>query len=131
MPATDIVRDLAAAQTIAPSTYSSDQTGSSVDLQNFHAAAVLIDAGAHTDGTHDFTVEESDDDSSWSDVASSDLIGSTPTIDGSSSNTGQVHEVGYVGSKQFIRVTTTTSGTTTGAAYGVLVVRSHARKQPA
>lgn len=131
MAALDIVRDLAAAQTIAPSTYSTDQTGSSVDLQNFHAAAVLIDAGAHTDGTHDFTVEESDDDSTWNDVASSDLIGSTPTIDGSSSNASQIHEVGYVGTKRHIRVTTTTSGTTTGAAYGVLVVRSHARKQPA
>jgi hypothetical protein len=126
----DMASRVSAAQTLAPSAASSDQTGDTVDLAGFDSAAVLIDVGAHTDGTHDFTVEESDDDSTWSDVASDDLIGSTPTIDGASGNANQTHEVGYVGSSRYLRVSTSTSGTTDGAVYGATVVRGAARKQP-
>lgn len=135
MVAIDRVERVSSAQTLAPSTYAAGQTGGQVDLANFASAYIVINAGAWTDGTHDFTVEEAADDGTgspgtWAAVASGDLVGSTPTIDGSSGNTNQTHEVGYVGSKRFVRITTTTSGTTTGAAYGVLVVRGDARKQP-
>lgn len=135
MVAIDQVERVSSAQTLAPSTYSADQTGSQVDLANFASAYVIINAGTHTDGTHDFTVEEAADDGTgspdtWASVDSGDLVGSTPTIDGSNSNADQTHEIGYTGSKRFLRITTTTSGTTTGAAYGVLVVRGNARKQP-
>lgn len=113
----------------------SDNTGSTVDRRdaesgvNFQSAAVCVDVQSYTDGTHDFTVQHAEDDGTdspdtWEDVPSDELSGSLPTVD-ASGDVGQ-HYVEYLGLRPFVRVTTTTSGITNGADYGVLILHGDA-----
>jgi len=105
-----------------------DATGSSSDISEFHAASILINVNAYTDGSHEFVVEESDDDSTWSAVADSDLDGSEPTVD-AAGDVGK-HRIGYTGTQRYLRVTTTVSGTTTGADYGAYVLKGDPSQFP-
>lgn len=107
----------------------SDATGSSSDISEFHAASVLINVDDWTDGTHEFQVEESDDDSSWSAVADDDLDGDEPSV--SEAGDEGKHRIGYTGNKRYLRVTTSVSGTTTGADYGVYILKGDPSQFPA
>lgn len=100
--------------------------GASADLKGFHSVAVVVDSDAWTDGTHTISLEESDDNSTFTAVASDDIIGSAPVIDGATDD-DQAYKFGYSGGKRYIRVITTVSGATTGAIYGALIVKGHER----
>lgn len=130
----DIKNAIDTGQSVPPGTHTASQDGSAVDLANFHAAAVVLDVGAYTDGTHDFTIEHAEDDGAgspdtWETVPTDDLDGSLPTVD-AAGDANTVTEVGYHGIRRHLRVTTTVSGTTNGAGYGVSVVRGKSRTQP-
>lgn len=115
-------------QSLAPAARTASANGSSADLANYDSATVLIDVGAFTDGSHTFEVQESDDDSTFTAVAAADLIGdSEPVVDGAADD-DQIYKIGYVGSKRYLRVATTVSGTTTGAVYGAQILRGNPRK---
>lgn len=129
MPNMDMKNNLSVAQSITPAAYTADTNGAGVDLANFGGALVIIDAGVDTDGSHTFEVQESDDDSTYTAVADADLIGTEPVV-AAPADGDQIYRIGYVGSKRYIRVATTVTGTTTGAVYGASVVRSGARKAP-
>lgn len=118
-------------QSIAPAAHTADSTGASVDLQGFQSATVLIDFGLYTDGTHTFTVEESDvTGSGFTAVADADLIGTEPVIDDAAED-NTTHTIGYIGQKRFIRVTATDGTTTTGAVYGASVIKGHPHESTA
>lgn len=121
----DIHNDLSFAQTVKPAAYTATVTGAGVDLQGFEAAEVLIAPGTKTDGTHTPKLQESDDNSAFSDVASGDLNGSFAAI---ASETPQ--KVGYKGTKRYVRVVVTVSGATTGAVYGAYIVKGRPRHAP-
>ena len=108
---------------VNPSDYTSTQTGSSVDLQDADGAMVSVLTGT-INGTTSVKVEESDDDSSWSDVAASDLNGSLSDL---SSNEQQV--VDYLGTKRYIRVSSTAAGTSE-STWGAWVIQTAKRKKP-
>lgn len=131
----DIVNDIAVAQTLVPANRTADATGTAVDLANIGKAAVVINVGAYTDGTHTFEVQHAPDDGSgspgtWEAVADSDLDGTEPTVD-ASGDANTVHEIGYQGANRHLRVSTTVSGTTSGADYAASVVTAAHRVQPA
>lgn len=107
----------------------SGTTGSSKRVDKYHGAAAVLYVDSYTDGTHDFTLQESDDDSTWNDVASSDIDGSFPSVTGSG-DTG-VHKVGYTGNKKYLRVKSSTSGTSTGADYGTYIIPAYPSYQAA
>lgn len=110
---------------IAAAAITSTQNGDGVDLQGFNSAAVIITPGTITDGTHTPKVEESDDNSAWSDVAAADLVGSLSAL---ASDT--VQKVGYKGTKRYIRVTSTVAGASSGGVYAAVVVRGHPNLAP-
>lgn len=128
--------------------YTASVNGASVDLAPYNAATVYILAGTWTDGTHAFTVQESADNSAWSNVAATDLsrletanaaggLPITQSTSGSqpasitSSATALNQRVGYLGGLRYIRVITTVSGTTTGARYAAIIVAGEPRVLPA
>lgn len=121
----DMKSNIGISQTVAPGAKTSDVTGSGVDLQGFDSAMVVINPGTITDGTHTPKVQESDDDSTYSDVAAADLEGSLAAI---ASNT--VQRVGYKGAKRYVRLFVTVAGTTTGGVYGSVVAKGHAHVAP-
>jgi hypothetical protein len=124
----DIHNKLSTARSLSPAARTASADGASVDLQGYDAAEVVIATGTITDGTHTIEVQESADDSTFTAVADGDLIGTEPAI--VAADDDKVFEIGYIGTKRFLRVITTVTGATTGGVYGAAIVRSHARKQP-
>ena len=88
-------------------------------------ALVVFGADTVTDGTHTPKVQESTDNSTWSDVAAADLNGTLAAITAAS-----VQTVGYQGTKPYIRlVVTVTGGPATGGKYFGAVIQMALRKQ--
>lgn len=100
----------------------SSADGSAADLSDAVGAVIVIHIGAWTDGTHEFVIEERDTGGSWSAVADGDLNGSEPSVTDAADD-NSTFTLGYVGQKNEIRVTTTVSGTTTGAEYSAAIVK--------
>ncbi|GAI86466.1 unnamed protein product [marine sediment metagenome] len=99
-----------------------------VDLQGFQGALIQIFSGTITDGTsYEFELQESDNHVDFTAVADDDLLGEEPTFLAADSN--KVKELGYIGSKQYLRVDlkTVLGGPSTGGVFGAAVVKGFAR----
>jgi hypothetical protein len=121
----DLENYLDVVQSLNPAARTASANGAGVDLANYNGAMVVLHVGTITDGTHTPRVEESSDNSTYTTVAASDLIGSLAAL-----ATGVVQKVGYIGSRRYIRVATTVNGATNGGVYGASVVRGFPRKGP-
>lgn len=117
---------ISVAQSLTPAARTANADGTGVDLAGYHAASVYVVAGTITNGTHTPAVQESDDNVTFAAVAAGDLQGSLANI---ASN--DVQEIGYIGSKRYIRVAVTVAGATTGGVYGAFVVRGRPYSAPA
>ena len=106
--------------------------GTGVDLANYDAAVVVIDAGAITGAgaSLTFEVQESTDNAVFTPVADADLDGAEPVI--TSANHNAIFEIGYRGIKRFLRVAITAkAGTTPTLPVSASVVRGKPRVRPA
>lgn len=132
MTVRDPYASVLAKPSINPATMNATTTGSSVDRDSgskmFQAALVVIVTGTMTDGSHVISLEESADNSSWSAVAASDIQGTAPTLAAADDNV--VKQIGYLGSKRYIRVKSTVTPGATGGIYGASVVLSDPRIAP-
>ena len=128
MPNRQLSSRLNVAPSLAPATYTASAIGAGADLAGYHAAAVYIVTGAITDGTHTFEVQESDDNATYTAVAESNLHGAEPAIGAADGN--KVYEIGYKGTKRYIRVAVTVAGATSGGAYTAFVVRGRPYSAP-
>lgn len=125
----DIDKDVSVASTLLPNVRTSTTSGVTVDLSGFTKAMFLAHIGTIVNGTFAFDPEESDDDSTWTNIAAADLSGTF--VDATSSADDRVQEVGYLGSKRYVRCNLTVTGTpNTGGPIGVTVVRAGARSLP-
>ncbi|MFW1676448.1 hypothetical protein ACFVYJ_01520 [Pontibacter sp. JAM-7] len=113
----DLKSNIGVVQSIAPAAITSTTEGAGVDLQDYGSAVVVFHPGTITDGTHTPTVEESDDNSSFSAVATADLQGTLAAL-----TSDTVQRVGYKGTKRYIRAVSTVAGASTGGVYGAEVV---------
>lgn len=100
----DLKNNLSVSQSLAPASRTASANGTGVDLQGKGAAAVVFHPGAIASGTWTPSVEESDDNSSFSAVAAADLEG---TLGNLAANT--IQRVGYKGVKRYIRAVLTTA----------------------
>lgn len=127
---TDLVSHIDPAVTLAPAAKTASANGTGVDLANYDAAVVEIHAGTWTDGSHTFEVQESDASASgYTAVADAYLSGTEPVVS-SAPTASQIYKIGYLGIKRYLRVITTVTGTTSGAVYGVTVLRGKPRVKP-
>lgn len=113
-----------AVASIAPAAYATATTnGSEADLKGFRSAEIVLDIGADTDGTHTFTIQESNTSGSgFSAVADADLRGGANAIVDPAAG---VVLRGYVGNKRYLRVVLTQTSTTTGLVCGAVILRGH------
>ena len=88
--------------------------GSGVDVLNNAGTLVNLDSGDCTGATVDVKIQESDDDSTYTDWPT----GAFTTV--TAANDNAVQEIQYTGIKQYIRAVATVAGAT--AAFGVSVV---------
>ena len=100
---------------LTPAVRTADANGASMDLQLYNAALILFDVGDSADtlsGTVyiECEVEESDDNSAWTDVADTDLVnyvagtndGTVAVIDAPTEDQ-TVAVACYIGSKRYVR----------------------------
>ena len=140
----DMSNTIATAVSVKNAVYTAASNGTGVDLQGYESATVLVDVGAEGDtlssSVHfEISLEESDDDSTYTDVAQASIIDGTiasggiflkldGTAGGNPDSTGGIFRVGYVGNKRYIRVVIAKTGThSTGTPIGAMVVRGSAR----
>jgi len=121
----DIKNNVDVVQSIAPAAITATKNGTGVDLSGYNGVMAVVHPGTRTDGTHTPKLQESADNSTFTDVATADLVGSFAAI---ASNV--IQRVGYIGIKRYVRVVSTVSGTTTGAVYGAVIVRGAPIKAP-
>lgn len=104
--------------------------GTGVDLQGVNGGTVLFHSGALTDGSVACKLQESDDNSSYSDVAAADVVGGANLVTLAATDDNLVKRLGYIGKKRYIRGVMTQSGATTGGYYGCLNLRGFPIKAP-
>jgi hypothetical protein len=115
-----------AAKSVLPLLRTATVNGSSVDLRDCDGALVLLEIGTITDGTFTPKLEESTNDSDWTDVAAADLDGSFTAATSAADDTVQL--VGYKGNTRYIRVTYTVTGAPgTGGTVGASILKTKNR----
>lgn len=126
--ARDLDKQISTANSLAPGALrTASANGTGIDLAGYRKAAVVIIAGAVTDGTHTISVEESDISGSGYTTVDPTQLSGTPGAVVASTN----QEIGYLGTKRYIRAVTTVTGSpSTGAYYAAIVVRGGAITEP-
>jgi len=140
----DLSNNIVPVVSLAAATRTAAANGTGVDRQGYESATVLVDVGAEGDtlsGSVYFEVslEESDDDSTYTDVAQAGIVDGTiaaggiflnldGTTGGNPDSAGGIFRVGYVGNSRYIRVVLAKTGThSNGTPLGAMVVKGHAR----
>lgn len=128
---------------LVPAVRNSDANSSALDLQNCDDTVLAFYLGDSADtlsGTNkiELEIEESDDNSVWTDVANADLTnyvtgtnpGTVAVIDAPAEDQTMII-AGYCGNKRYIRGVLNFSGThSTGIPIGVFGLRGRNRAQP-
>jgi len=134
----DISNRTVAVATQVPAVVTADANGTTVDLQGFNSAMVVVNTGAEGDTLSssvkfEFILQHSDDDSTWTDVTSStdvtegsvDSSGIFLTLD-ANGETPQISQIGYIGGKRYIRCKIDATGShSNGTPMGVVVVKGN------
>jgi hypothetical protein len=105
-------------------------TGDSVDLNannGYNGLTFFVLAGAITDGTHTFKLQDSPDGTTWTDVPAGYVqIGATGNVFTSATTAGTVLKLGYLGNVnggyRYVRIASTVSSATTGGFYTAIAV---------
>jgi hypothetical protein len=124
MASRDVRLELDPQKTLAPQSVGGALTGASVDLSGAEAALIIVNNGAATTAAT-VKVQESADNSTFTDVADTDLIGLTGNSSGVLQTASTVVKVSYIGAQRYIRVNTLTGAS--AALLSVEVVRAHLR----
>lgn len=128
-----VYTNVTARQSLPPAARTATANGTGVDRNvgaDMHRTAmVLVSTGAITDGTHTITVQDSDDNTTFANVAAEFLQGTAPAIGAADDN--KLFFVGYIGERRYLRVVTTVSGSpVTGGIYGADILLGEPRRGP-
>jgi len=100
--------------------------GTALDMKDYESCICLANHGVCTDGKYLVSLEESDDNSTFSAVAAADLQGSFTTVNAAADQVEEV--VGYIGDKRYVRaIITESSAGATGVITSVCLLRGHPR----
>jgi hypothetical protein len=86
----------------------------------YRTVLFVLQSGTLTDGSVVWSVEDSDDGSTWGAPATGNIQGTAPTWAATVDDT--TADVGYSGAKRYCRIVATQSGATTGGTYGAAAV---------
>jgi hypothetical protein len=130
MTTRDIKNSVDAAHSLEPALRpTATYNGAGVDLQGYNEAMALVYFGAYTNGTHTPSLQESDDNSTYTNVANTDMDGTFAAVSGAG-GANTVQRIGYRGSKRYLRVVMTVASGATGAASAAIIVRGAAASEP-
>ncbi len=103
--------------------------GNVIDTVDFESLEFTLFTGVHTSGDFDVQIEESDVVTFGGEeniVIADDLIGTPTTLSAANALT----RIGYIGKKQFCRLSVVSASTTTGATLGAVVALGRPRSMP-
>lgn len=138
----DIYSTLAAVTVLDPAVITADNTPAAIDLQGFNAALLLIYVGVggitfSATNKVEFVLTHSDDNSTYSAVAVTDVLGVDSVTGGIVKSLVAAHAaadltaVGYVGGKRYLKLLADFSGTHgTGTLIGATLVKGHPALSP-
>ena len=138
----DMAGSFSAAAAMLPAVYAADSTAITVDLAGYDGATFYLYAGAGGitfSGTNkiEFVVTHSDDDSTYANVATGDIVGGATITSGivqsyiAAKAAASVEEFGYVGKKRYVKFLADFSGTHgVGTAMSAVVVRGYPVRGP-
>ncbi|MFO0389884.1 MAG: hypothetical protein ACK502_09250 [Alphaproteobacteria bacterium] len=133
----DIYRNIMVTAHLNPLTATTTRTSTTIDLQGYNAANVVFSFGATGDtlsGSVYWTLklQHSSDDSSYSDVTSTDVHGGVVSyVVDANSEDETVYRFGYVGNKRYLKAVATPTGThTNGTPMAVVALRGEAAYSP-
>jgi hypothetical protein len=124
-------------QLLAPASYTSTQTSASFDREKgvsgdigapYEALEIVLDIGAWTSGTFAFTLQDSPDNSTFTAVATANIIGVLPTVS-SSGTASKTYHFAYVGTQRYVQVVAT-GASTPSAVFGIVGVGAFPRNLP-
>lgn len=119
----DLKSNVDIVESLAPASRTAAVNGTGVDLRGYSSAMAVIQAGAAGGTTPSFTfkVQESDDDSTYADVAAADLDGGQPAAITAAQ---AAVRIGYKGAKRYARVIiSAVSGTSPTLLCSAAIVR--------
>lgn len=127
--------NVTAHQSLKPALNTATGNGLGVSIADADAVTFLVSLNDWTDGGHIISFEESDDDSTYAAISTSLLKTNTAAdltsgtiVFSATTKEGRSYLVGYIGKKQYVRAVRTVSGSpSTGASYGVSVLKSNLR----
>ena len=90
--------------------------GTAINLCGYQGAVAVLALGAWTDGTHTFSLDHSDDNSTF--VACTREITATPPVVNSAAADGKVYLIHYNGAKTYVRWSDTVVAGTSGMTAG-------------
>ena len=136
----DLESNFSITQLVDPVTVTSDTDSASIDLKGYASAGIIFNVGESGDTLSgsvywSLELEESDDDSTWTDVAAADMgtsvsAGTVAVIDAAAED-DSVHFTSYKGNKRYIRGVLNATGThTNGTPISVTGVRYNEKYPP-
>ena len=133
----DLYHNVAVSQPLNPVNSTATKTSSTIDLQGFNSLEVLFCLGTAGDtlsGSVYWTLklQDSDDDSTYADVAAANLLNGAATVVVNSMSLDEtVVPFGYNGGKRYVKAVATPTGThTNGTPIGVIALRGTASIRP-
>jgi len=113
-------------ESIRPQVATAGVNGQTVDMRGADSVLIAVSVGAISGSSGDATVtlEESDDDSTWTDVADADILGTEPALAADTA-----YQFGYSGDSRYVRAVFALGGET-NVAVCATAVRGHLHREP-
>jgi len=126
----DLYHNVLATQVLNPVVATSTKTSATIDMQGYNSVSVVFLLGTSADTLTTslywtLKLQHSDDNSSYSDVATIDInAGNATTVVNSLSLDETAYSFGYIGGKRYIQaVATPTGSVSSGVPIGMLALR--------
>jgi len=136
----DLYNKVEAVSVLDPIAITATAVHTDIDLQGFNSACLLVqtglDAGTGLSDSHKFvfTMDHSDDGTTYTAVATADMLdltvtsGVVLTIDAATED-NTLYKLGYVGGKRYLQLTYTITGTVT-MPIGIIVLKGDPENAP-
>lgn len=108
------------------------QVGTAVDRKGFESVTYAIATGSIADADATFTVllQESDDNSTYTDVADADLLGTEALAGFQFDDDNECRKLGYIGAKRYTKLTITPVANASAALISAVAILGHAAVKP-
>ncbi len=132
----DIHHNILVEQALDPAVATGTVRSATIDLQGFEGCEVQFSVGESGDTLSGsvywtLTLEDSPDDSTYTLVGASGLLGALTVIDAAAED-DVVQPIGYIGGERYVQAVVTATGThTNGTPIGILAIKGHPKVRPA